>query len=81
MPQARNGIEAPLPFWQVAGTPNLTGGILFQQLRASGLPARMLLPRGADKVLMMVGPYTDESALAKAKEEIARAGFRPLRVW
>jgi hypothetical protein len=81
MPQARNGIEAPLPFWQVAGEPNLTGGVLFQQLRAKGLPARMLLPRGAEKVLVMVGPYTDEAALTKAKEEISRAGFRPLRVW
>ena len=81
MPQARNTIEAPLPFWQVSSHVNLPGRVLFQQLRAKDLPARMILPRGSDKVLVMVGPYPDDAALAKAKEQIERAGFKPLRVW
>ena len=81
MPQARNSIEAPLPFWQVGSHVNLPGGVLFPQLRAKDLPARMILPKGSDKVLVMVGPYPDDAALAKAKEQIERAGFKPLRVW
>jgi|SRR5271157_531426 len=66
-------------FWQVVGDGSATAKALVSQLLDKGFPARLVgIPGG---VYVMVGPFSNQQALDKAKAELEAAGVRPLRVW
>ncbi len=69
-------------FWQVIGDSNATGNDLVAQLLDKGFPARLVKLVGTpDAVYVMVGPFSNQQALDKAKADLEAAGVRPLRVW
>jgi beta-lactamase regulating signal transducer with metallopeptidase domain len=66
-------------FWQVIGDGSATAKALVAQLLDKGFPARLV--GTPDAVWVMVGPYSNQQALNKAKAELEAAGVRPLRMW
>jgi beta-lactamase regulating signal transducer with metallopeptidase domain len=66
-------------FWQVTGDGSVTAGALLGQLLGKGFHPKLVgTPEAA---WVMVGPYSNEEALNKAKAALEAAGVRPLRVW
>ena len=66
-------------FWQVTGDGSATAKALVAQLLAKGFHVRLV--GTPDDVFVMVGPYSNQQALDKAKAELESAGVHPLRVW
>jgi cell division protein FtsN len=68
-------------FWQVIGDGSVAAKDLADELRAKGFPARLVKLMGTpEAVYVMVGPYSNQQALDKAKAELEAAGVHPLRV-
>jgi hypothetical protein len=66
-------------FWQVTGDGSATARALLGRLLGKEFRAKLVgTPEG---VWVMVGPYSNEQALNRAKAELESAGFHPLRVW
>jgi hypothetical protein len=72
--------EQPEPYWQVAGG-NVPAITLLRDLESKGFHAVLYPSREDNLVRVMVGPYSDAQALARAKGEIEAAGFQALRIW
>jgi beta-lactamase regulating signal transducer with metallopeptidase domain len=66
-------------FWQVTGDGSATARALVGQLLGKGFRAKLV--GTPEAVWVMVGPYSNEQALNRAKAELEAAGFRPLHVW
>jgi hypothetical protein len=67
-------------FWQVVGRTDKRAIDLFRQLQARDFDSK--LHAGSDGLVrVVVGPYFDDTAFAKAKGALEAAGFRPLRSW
>ena len=74
--------EIPLPgqFWQVLGEGDMRAMDLFLALKGKGFNSAM--HAGSDNLVrVVVGPYFDESSVAKAKTSLEMAGFRAVRKW
>jgi cell division septation protein DedD len=79
-PAAVSPAEAPPgTCWQVLSTRNEESARdLVQTLKDKGFPAAFGPgPNGLTRVL--VGPYTDTAAMARAKTALEKAGFQPIR--
>jgi beta-lactamase regulating signal transducer with metallopeptidase domain len=81
-PPKRGPHEIPLPgqYWQVLGASDMRAMDLFLELKGKGFNSAM--HAGSDNLVrVVVGPYFDESSIAKAKTSLEMAGFRPIRKW
>ena len=74
--------EIPMPgqFWQVLGEKDMPAMDLFLALKGKSFNSAIHLG-GDNLVRVVVGPYFDDSAVAKAKTALEVAGFRPIRKW
>jgi cell division septation protein DedD len=69
----------PGTYWQVASTSDLNAArALLQSMKDMGLPAS-LSPGPNNFTRVLVGPYTDNSTLAKVKTQLENAGLHPLK--
>jgi len=69
-------------YWQVMADASDAAGYAARSLRAKGFPA-ITYPVRADRpslIRVLVGPYADEAALAKAKAALEAAGYHPTKV-
>jgi beta-lactamase regulating signal transducer with metallopeptidase domain len=66
-------------FWQVTGDGSATARALLGQLLGKGFRGKLV--GTPEAVFVMVGPYSNQQALDKAKAELEAAGVHPLRVW
>jgi beta-lactamase regulating signal transducer with metallopeptidase domain len=66
-------------FWQVTGNGSETARALLGQLLGKGFRGRLV--GTPDAVFVMVGPYSNQQAVERAKAELEAAGVHPLRVW
>jgi beta-lactamase regulating signal transducer with metallopeptidase domain/cell division septation protein DedD len=67
-------------YWQVMGSNKSTPAIaMFRELRQKGFPAAMLA--ASDNVVrVMVGPFFDDASAQRAKTELEKEGYQPLRL-
>jgi len=79
-PPAATPAEAPPgSFWQVLATMNQESARdLVQTLKDKGFPAQ-LSPGPNNLTRVLIGPYTDTAAMARAKTALENAGFHPVR--
>jgi cell division septation protein DedD len=79
-PAAAPPAEAPPgSFWQVLATMNQESARdLVQTLKDKGFPAS-LTPGPNNLTRVLIGPYTDTAAMARAKTALENAGFHPVR--
>ena len=82
-PASASGAIAVTPgpgnmYLQVAAAAQPQAGVVVDTLKQKGFPA--LLAQGPNATLfrVMVGPFSDSSALGKAKSDLENAGFHPL---
>lgn len=69
----------PGSFWQVLATMNQESARdLVQTLKDKGFPAQ-LSPGPNNLTRVLIGPYTDTAAMARAKTALENAGFHPVR--
>jgi cell division septation protein DedD len=76
------GTEAPPApagsYWQVAAVSQPDVNVFYKTLKDRGFPTYLeLSPKGLVRVL--VGPYKDRDAMGKAKDDIEKLGFKPIR--
>jgi cell division septation protein DedD len=67
-------------YWRVEGI-NMRAEVAARSLQAKGFPA-ITVPVRADRpssMQVLVGPYPDEAAFAKAKAALEAEGYHPVR--
>jgi len=70
---------APGTYWQAIAVPEADAKVIASSLKEKGLPIVLTPapgPRNLTRVL--VGPYTDQQTLGKAKTDLENAGFHPV---
>jgi cell division septation protein DedD len=80
-PAASAGNTGELPpgsFWQVMAVGQSTAEAVRQTLKDKGFPV-VLAPGTNNLTRVLVGPYTDNAALGRAKTDLEEAGMHPLR--
>jgi cell division septation protein DedD len=66
-------------YWQIIATKDPAGArALLQSMKDMGLPAS-LSPGPNDTTRVLVGPYSDNSTLAKIKSQLENAGLHPVK--
>jgi cell division septation protein DedD len=73
-----NGELPPGSFWQVMAVGQSTAEAVRQTLKDKGFPV-VLTPGTNNLTRVLVGPYTDNAALGRAKTDLEEAGMHPLR--
>jgi len=72
--------EEPPPgsYWQVMALKQGDAEVVVHTLKDKGFPARMA-PGRNNLTLVLVGPYSDVTAMSKAKADLENAGFHPIK--
>jgi beta-lactamase regulating signal transducer with metallopeptidase domain len=66
-------------YWQVIGTDKSRAAmVLLKDLREKGFAAALV--KTSDGVAVIVGPFFDDAAVAKAKGDLEKAGYQPIRM-
>ena len=65
-------------FWQVMAVGQSTAEAVQLTLKNKGFPV-VLTPGTNNLTRVLVGPYTDNAALGRAKTDLEEAGMHPLR--
>ena len=68
----------PGSYWQVMALPQPDAEGVARTLREQGFPA-LLSPGTKNLTRVLVGPYKDVQAMGKAKTDLEKAGFHPVR--
>jgi cell division septation protein DedD len=77
-PAAESGEVAAGPYWQVMALKQADAEVVVRSLKDKGFPA-LMTPGRNNLTRVLVGPYTDMSAMSKAKTELENAGFHPIK--
>jgi cell division septation protein DedD len=68
---------APGSYWQAIAVPQADAEVIASSLKEKGLPI-VLTPGTRNLTRVLVGPYTDQQSLGKAKTDLENAGFHPV---
>jgi cell division septation protein DedD len=66
----------PRTYWQVMAIAQPQAEVFANVLRGKGFPVS-LSPGTKDLTRVLVGPYTDEESLVRAKSDLEGSGFHP----
>lgn len=69
---------APGSYWQVMALQQADAEVVVRSLKDKGFPA-LMTPGPKNLTRVLVGPYSDMTAMSQAKTELERAGFRPVK--
>jgi cell division septation protein DedD len=69
---------APGTYWQVMAVNGTEAEVVVKALKDKGFPAGMS-PGPNNLMRVLVGPYSDTQAMGRAKTDLERAGFHPIR--
>jgi len=65
-------------YWQVMALKQADAEVVVRSLKDKGFPA-LLTPGRNNLTRVLVGPYSDMTAMGKAKTELENAGFHPIK--
>ena len=68
----------PGSYWQVMAVNSADAEVVVRTLKEKGFPASMT-PGPNNLMRVLVGPYTDTQTMGRAKTELEREGFHPIR--
>jgi cell division septation protein DedD len=68
----------PLSYWQVAAVSQPDVDVFYKTLKDRGFPT-YVEPGTKGLIRVLVGPYANREAMGKAKDEIEKLGFHPVR--
>ncbi|HEY1220925.1 MAG: SPOR domain-containing protein [Bryobacteraceae bacterium] len=77
-PAADSDELAPGSYWQVMALKQGDAEMVVRTLKNKGFPA-LMTPGRMNLTRVLVGPYSDTTAMSKAKTELENAGFRPVK--
>lgn len=70
---------APGTYWQVKAMRKSGAEVMVQDLKEKGLPAVMSpVPAKPGMMRVLVGPYSDNETMRRAKAQLEKAGLRPI---
>jgi cell division septation protein DedD len=65
-------------YWQVMALKQVDAEMVVRTLKGKGFPA-LMAPGRNNLTRVLVGPYSDVTAMSKAKTELEDAGFHPIK--
>jgi cell division protein FtsN len=71
------GDPPPGTYLQIAATSKAEGDVLMNVLTKRGFPARLAQVPGQELYRVVVGPVDDAQVLAKTRDDLRSAGFKP----